>query len=132
MMMAEMTRNLAAYMVAQGTGTALNQDVFLERQPPLPAKCICLTDTGGYPPSGGIPDLKRTMQVMVRDQGVKAAKQTAWTIYGLFSPVGGRHIKATDGTVYLTLAVAPPSPLGEDDDGRQLYALNLIVTTLPE
>lgn len=130
----EMTRDLATFMVVEGIGTALGQDVFLERRPPTPDRCLTLVDTGGFPPIRGVPDLRRTVQVMVRSKGTQAAKGLAWDCHGLFFPDGqGRHIRV-GGKSYLTLptASALPSPLGEDDDGRMLFVMNLVVTTTPD
>jgi hypothetical protein len=135
-MAAELTRDLASFMLVQGIGTALATDVFLEGMPPHPtgvAVSYCLTDTGGFPATSGIPDLRRTVQVMVRAKGPDVAKAAAWAVYGLFFPEGrGRHIVGS-GKTYLTVptASALPSPIGEDDGGRDRYTFNMVVTTTP-
>lgn len=130
--MAEMTRDLAAFMVAEGIGTALGTDVFLERRPPTPDQCLTVTDTGGFPPIKGLEDLRRTVQVMVRAKGAGTAKALGWTVYRLFSdPPSGCNI-SVDGSMYLVTPAQPPVPLGEDDDGRSLYSVNLVALATPD
>lgn len=133
--MAEMTQDLATFLVDEGQAAKIARDLFLDVQlPPQPDKAISLIDTGGFPPIRGIPDLRRTIQVMAREKGTQKAKRLAWDLYGLFFPDGrGRHITVA-GTTYLTVptASALPSPLGEDDKGRRKYVMNVVVTALPE
>jgi len=133
--MAEMTRDLATFVVDAGIGfTALAQDVFLDKRPPTPDKAVWLTDTGAASAFSGLPDLARTVQVTVRAKGVQAAKTAAWAIHALFFPDGvGRHI-SQGGKVYLTVptASATPTPIGEDSQGRQEYVLNMVVVATPD
>jgi hypothetical protein len=126
-----LVRDLGNWLIAQGQGTALATDVFLDSRPAEPDHCLTLVDTGGYAPFSGINDLKRTVQLVCRDRSVVVAKAWAWALYALLSPASGRLI-VQGTTIMVTVAQQPPFGIGPDDNGRALYAFNIFAITQPD
>jgi len=135
-----MVQDLADFLISQGVcqGRAGNlpqgvtdPDTFLDNRPPTPGKALTIIDTGGFPPIGGLEDLRRTAQLMFRMKGTAEAKAWAWTAYRLLSPAGGLGF-TVNGKKYITVAAQPPYPLGEDDNNRHRFVFNLVVTATPD
>lgn len=113
---------------------------YKEQLPPKPDEALCIRETGGYPPirafpgsaargggvgNGQIVVERPTVQIMRRSITAEKAQAEMYYIYRLLDGAGNRNI---NGTRYGQIsAMSPPFPLPQDESGRTIRVLNIVV-----
>ena len=117
---------LAAWVVAQGHGTAVGTDVFRGNLPPTPDAAIGLVGTGGGPSVrsfGRVEWMQPTVQVFVRRTTQDAAEAAAYALWTTFAAMTAQSLS---GTAYRgATPIQPPYEFETDDRERVVYAFNV-------
>lgn len=124
----ELTRDIALYLHGMGLIGDLGQDTFLDTRPEEPDNITSFHDTGGYPAEMAVLDLRRTVQVFVRDRAYKAGRRRIWALFKALDRPGNRIIK-TDNRRMFCKAMQPPNFLGRDANNRVLFVFNMEIFT---
>ncbi len=120
-------RDIALLLQSEGIGT-LGTDIFLAYRPDEPDEVISIYDTGGYPAELELPDLRRTVQILVRGKSYATTHSRIWQIYKLLDRPGERLILA-NGRKMIARAMQPPTLLDRDAVNRVLFVFNLTIIT---
>lgn len=126
--MAELTRDIAAYLESAGLVAGAGVDVFLDSRPDQPNNLVSIWDTGSYPPEYGISDIKRTVQITVRNTSSALSKSKSWAIFKALDKPENRVVML-NGRKAQIKAMQSPHFLETDASNRTLYVFNLGVTT---
>lgn len=126
--MAELSRDVGSYLISLGLAKGMGVDVFLNTRPDQPDNLISIFDTGGYPAELSIPNLRRTIQVMVRDMSYSAGRERIWALFKALDKPGNRVI-TMNGRKTHTRAMQPPVPIDRDASNRVLFVFNVEVVT---
>ena len=122
-------RDLAQILQLSGIGT-IGADIFLGRLPDSPDNVVALFPTGGFPQDLPLPDVRMTVQVLVRDESYRAAYERIWRIYNLLDGgQRGRFIQSPTGRRMVAQAMQPPQSLQDDESRRSIFVFNLSVWT---
>jgi hypothetical protein len=119
-------RDIAQYLEASSIG-ALGVDIFLDHEPDQPDNCITLYDTGSFAPYSQILDLRRTMQVRVRDASYPAGYDRIWRIFCLMDTPGNRFTVLPNGRKVIFQAMQAPQQIDVDATGRHILVFNLSI-----
>jgi hypothetical protein len=123
--MANLTEDIATYLITKGKATALGTDVFLDARPSSPDNIIVISEYAGEP-SGIMDDLSRRIQVLVRNGSYESCRSNIWEIYNLLNNPDDRAITAGDRKGWFR-ALQSPFKLRTDENGRTLFVFNLEV-----
>lgn len=127
-------RDIAQILELGGIGT-IGADIFLGQVPASPGNVVVLFPTGGFPQDLPLPDVRMTVQVLVRDSSYRAAYERIWRIYNLLDGgERGKFIQAPTGRRMVAQAMQPPQSLqreglGDESAGRSFFVFNLSVWT---
>lgn len=129
--MAELTRDIAGYLIANGIVTAIGQDLFLDSRPPEPPAVVCLIEYPGQGTETGIEATERRIQVVVRDHQYQAARAKSWEIFNLLdkAPERGNGLQLTGERWAIIKALQTPALIEVDSKGRQIFVFNIAVVT---
>ena len=99
-------------------------DMFIGFMPETPDKCICIYDTGGYPPQSNYDYYKPTIQIIIR--GNKQDYQSAWDdAFELMDVLHGVHGEEINLTTYIQiLSMSDILFLGYDKNKRPEFSIN--------
>ena len=129
--MAELAEDVIRYLISKGIATAIGTDAFMGYLPDtdeVPPGALVVYDTGGGPSQFAIPDLKRTMQISIRDMGYEATRLRAWLAFNaLDNPLG--RVYRVNGRNALIKALQPPTVIKRDDQGRITFVFNISIIT---
>ena len=89
---------------------------------------VCLHDTGGFGSEPAIPDVRRTVQVVVRAADPAQAKAKAWELFNALDRPENRVIRTGTRKLFVK-ALQPPTPQGDDEKGRFWLTFNLAINT---
>lgn len=126
--MAELTRDIATYLVSESLVNAIGTDIFLDARPDSPDNLVSIFDTGGFPAETSISDLKRTAQVLVRDTSYAVGREKIWAIYKAIDRPNNRVITANGRKMHIK-AVQPPVLMDRDASNRTLFIFNVQIWT---
>ncbi len=119
-------REVALYLQSLGQGT-FGVNLSLGWEPPSPDSSLTLYDTGGYPSESALPDLRRTLQVRVRDRDYPAGHARIWAAFNALDRPENRVLVTPGGSRLRCRALQPPRAIGQDANGRWLFVFNLEV-----
>ena len=127
---------LAAHLVANGFGTTLGVDVFVDYEPEQPYKLISIREYGG----NGLPNIGtavRNIQINVRDPNAENGKQTAFGIYSLLAPGivqdnKGGILDLTDNRWLVVTSIQAPFKNGFAANKYSRFTFNMGVHTTIE
>jgi hypothetical protein len=125
--MAELTRDIATYLIAQGQATAVGTDVFLDTRPDTPDNAVCVFEYAGEP-STIQDDLSRRVQILVRNKSYATGRAKAWDIHAALDKPEARTLTMNGRRAWVR-ALQPPFKLETDDKGRAVFVFNLEVRT---
>lgn len=121
--MSDLVKDLKTLLVAQGIVPAAN--IFCNYRPEAPDQIISIYDTGGFPSTQGIEDVRRTVQFLSRNKDGAAARATSWQMFNLldnkYTSLNGRNMHSQ--------AMQPPFIFARDNQERLTYAFNLWLWT---
>jgi hypothetical protein len=116
---------LKAYLVSKGVTTP----IFLGYRPESPDKQVSLFDTGGEPPDEVLPDIKRTVQVSIRDTDQDKSSVTAWSLFAILENPENRVVKYNSRKMRIK-AMQPPTFINYDTSQRAITVFNLEIDTV--
>ena len=130
-MSADIGADIATYLQAQGIGvwknaTPVNNTIFLDELPDLPANCIGIWINNGRSPehySGGVLE-HPIADLIIRDTSKATARSTAEAIRRLFSlstNLGGDYVFEKAAGSFSTY-------LGKDDSNRHKFSISIQLT----
>lgn len=128
--MAELAEDVVKYLISKGLATAIGTDAFMSFLPDgdeVPAGAIMVTDTGGLPPLFNLPDLKRTLQIQIRERSFTDASVKAWLAFNALDEPDKRT-KRLNGRNAMVKALQPPTVMSRDN-GRVTFVFNISVIT---
>ena len=107
-----------------GLGWTFGTNMFIGFTPETPDNCICIYDTGGYPPQSNYDYFKPTIQIMIR--GNKQDYQSAWDdAKQLMTALHGVHGEVINLTTYIQiLSMSDILFLGYDKNKRPEFSIN--------
>ena len=127
-------KDLADWLIAQGRGTAIGTDVFVNFMPDTPDAALVLFDTGGPPASRAFGNRVVAVrhlgvQVLVRRAKGRDAEAEASVIWALLDGWTGTGI---NGVTYLlaTCRESAPFLLDRDSRNRTTFVFNVILERL--
>jgi hypothetical protein len=122
--MKTLIEDIGDYLVSKGQTAP-----YYDYRPEVPDNLTTLIDTGGYDPDEVLVDLKRTVQVAVRNADKQTAKSNIWDVYGIIERPGNRFF-VSNGRKMNIKAMQPPTWIYDDEKGRAIYAFNIEVNTV--
>ncbi len=123
-----LTRDITQILQVNGIGV-LGTDIFLSQLPASPDNVVVLYPTGGFPQDLPLPDVKMTVQVLVRDKSYQTGYERIWRILNLLDGGENRFLQAPSGRKMVAQAIQPPLFLERDENNRSIFVFNIAVTT---
>ncbi len=129
--MAELTRDIATYLISRHLVTAIGTDVFLDYVPETPDNLLAVQEYAGVPPDIPIPLLDRRVQVLIRNKSYASARTLAFSVFnaldtGFSRPAG---VVLTASRTAVINALQSPFMLERDEMDRSIFVFNLAVAT---
>lgn len=123
----ELLDEVITHIIDNNLAKKKDTDIFKDYSPKSPDNCIIVYEYAGSG-AGDWDDISvRSVQVVVRDKSIIAAKALSWKIFKILNPVGGLM---TIGSRKVIVANRnTPIKIGVDDNNRNLVAFNLGITT---
>lgn len=121
-------RDIAQILQANDIGT-LGTDIFLGQLLASPDDMVVLYPTGGFVQSLSLPDVRMTVQVLVRDKSYQVGYERIWCIFNLLDGGENRFLEALSGRKMVVQAMQPPFFLERDKNNRSIFVFNIAVTT---
>lgn len=125
--MAELTRDVATYLIAQGQAVAVGTDIFLDSRPDSPDNLVSVFEYAGEP-STIQDDLSRRIQVLVRNKSYATARAKAWAIHAALDKPDTRTLTMNSRRAWVR-ALQQPFKLETDAANRVVFVFNLGVRT---
>ena len=104
-------------------------NIFLNVLPPKPENVICLYDTGGSGNAIGFPDLRRSVQLFVRDVYFENGDEKIWAIYNSLTDISTQGFISINGRKMLIKSVNTPISIGKDPNGLFEFSCNFNIIT---
>jgi hypothetical protein len=134
-----LTFDIADYLTSQGFGQTTTStggepiNIFRNISPTDPAHCVMLFENGGagtVHAMNSVPGVavveRPAIQIRVRDKNHDTARST---INDVFKTIDGLRERTINGTRYLWIeALQSPFLLERDDDNREVFVFNALVT----
>lgn len=127
--MADFLTDLASYLIENGIGSGIGEDIFLDYRPEKPDRVIVLTEYSGFRPQRKVDVVNRRVQILVRDKNYEYSKSLIWKIFNLLNDPEKDEIFTPSGRWMITSPLQTPSRLNIDDKNRSVYVYNLGVVT---
>ena len=134
--MALLIQDVAEFLASKGIGTfnasAGGGNIFLGLQPNEPNDCVTLYDAGGQGSNFGLPDSRRTVQVIVRGSTFAAAHAKAWAVYDemITNLRDDGHFLKFNNRKQIISATSNPTNIGKDEKGRHELSLTFEIWTV--
>ena len=129
--MAELAEDVIRYLISKEIATAIGVDAFIGyimETDDIPAKCLAVFDTGGGQSELALSDVKRTLQIFVRDQDYDTGRKNAWLAYNALDKPKGR-VLTMNGRKGLVRALQVPTAIKRDTKDRTTFVFNISVIT---
>lgn len=118
--------DIAYYLQLNGIGT-VGTDILMGTTPALPDNVVVLSPTPGFcPQDTRLPDMKVTIQVLVRDAVYQTAYQRTWQVFNLLDNGGDRYTCLPSGRQMASKAMQAPFFLEQDANSRTVFVFNLL------
>ena len=121
-------QDIATYLQTNNLGT-MGTNLFLGTEPDLPDSATTLYDTGGNPAEMRLSDLRRTVQIRVRDMSYSSGETRIWAIYNLLDTPDSRFI-VMNGRKTVVRAMQPPVMITRDQNNRCIFVFNIQCVTI--
>jgi hypothetical protein len=125
----DLLKDIQAYLIAGGLGTADGTDLFRDKIPDSPDAIIVLSEYIGSPGSLGIGASDRSVQVIVRHTTYTAAKLKSWNVYKRLVDEENPIKNFTLTRWGIVHSRHTPIKFEEDSQARILFVFNLGITT---
>ena len=129
--MSYLAQDIAAFLIANDICSALAEDVFCDKMPSAPDKCVVIFEYDGMAEVPWELDAThRSIQLACRAPSASEAKATATRIHNLIkSSLDETGRIDFNGRFTQTSLRQTPFKLNEDDNARVVYGFNLGITT---
>jgi hypothetical protein len=130
-----LTQTIASYLDGLGYGTFAdsgydeNNNIFINTQPQKPDIAISIFDTGGEGKDIGFPDIRRSVQILVRHNSVINGNYLCWAIYNAMTTTATNGFLFIDGRKMLVRSIDTPSSIGKDENGLFEWSVNFSIWT---
>lgn len=125
--MAELTRDVATYLITQSLVTTISTDIFLDVRPDTPDNLVSVFEYAGEP-STIHDDLSRRIQILVRNKSYAAARAKAWAIHAILDKPEARTLTMNGRRAWVR-ALQTPFKLETDASNRVIFVFNLEIRT---
>jgi hypothetical protein len=128
-------KDIAKYLDGLGYGNYYEDgfnpqnNIFLNILPKSPTNIIAIYETGGSKSSIGMPDISRSIQVIVRNESMNQANYVAWAIFNAMLRMQDNGFLFINGRKMLITANNPPISIGKDGNGFFEYSANFQIYT---
>jgi hypothetical protein len=128
-------KDIAKYLDGLGYGnyyeTGFNpaNNIFLNHLPTTPNNLIAIYETGGRKNDVGMPDISRSIQILVRDESMTQANYIIWAIFNAMTNFAENGFLFINGRKMLITAINPPVSIGKDANGFFEYSVNFSIYT---
>ena len=127
--MRHLGEELATFLIANGCGTALGEDVFVDFLPNDPDTAIAITEYGSRVATLGVEAAERRFQVRVRSNDYDNARALALKAHQvLCDPI--EPIKQIADREVIIQSLANPTKLSLDETSRTTFVFNIYVVAL--
>jgi len=116
--------DIETYLLAQGVIGEITKG----HRPDQPDNLIALFPTGGFSHDLNLPDVRPTIQVLVRDAVYEAAYSRIWALYNLLDKPDDKLI-VSGGRRMVPQAMQPPAFLEFDANNRSVFVFNVALWT---
>lgn len=115
--------NVADYLANNSIGT-VGTNIFVGEQPPTPANCVTVLETGGLLPPIDIPSKKPTFQILIRNTNYSTGRTLLDTIRTLLHNKYGVTLAAGGNFFHSINAISEGGHIGKDDAGNDEFSIN--------
>lgn len=113
------------------TGHCDTNTIYLNNMPQAPDELIAIYDTGGEGSNFGLPDTKRSIQVLTRSKSAQNCYTKIWQVWTLLINHEDYGFTVHNGRKMKFSAPSTPVSIGKDENGRFEYSANFDVWTKP-
>lgn len=128
-------RDIALYIDGLGLGDYhedgfdTDNNVFLNMLPQNPDNVICIYDTGGSGNDIGFPEIRRNVQVFVRNESALTGSTVIWGIYNALIRTEDNGFLFINNRKMLIKSISAPVFIGKDTNGLFEYSANFSIIT---
>ena len=110
------------------TGYDETNNIFLNNMPKNPDSIIAIYDTGGEGKDIGFTEIKRNVQIVVRNDGFSNGNYLSWAIFNALTTSNTNGYLKIDSRKML-IKGRPPIAIGKDNNGLFEWSINFEIWT---